>query len=149
MRTFQLQTLLDASKSTKGPMSPVLAANEMAKQKLIPPYTKLYRIRTKEDGYSDGEINQVYEGPRKTGLTGHDQLMTLSPIGGGHYCVAIFLDRGVNLLPICMWFSDQSLDELVITQLYQNAKFEKKFTPVDLKVLCEIATTPKPEPQKS
>jgi hypothetical protein len=123
---YKLQPLLKRNLiegSTNGPMGPVLAAKEFAQQMQIT-VDGLCRVN-----FENPEYHNIYEGPGKRGLTGHDTLLILSKHSEGDM-VSMLIDMGTAALPVAMWCVGEK--DLIVTPIYDSYVLEKKLTAAEL-----------------
>ena len=115
---YRIQSLLyeDKAGTVTGAMSPLLFAQEMAKQMEMK-FNRLARI-----WMDDEEINQIYEGD---GLTGHDTLIIGIKYKDGLW-LSIWVDSGIGGVPVAMAY--QSDKQIILTPIYQRTEYAKKLT---------------------
>lgn len=94
-----------------GAMSPVLSAQALVKERLIPALHGLYRV------YSEPSVNQKME--KGEGLTGYDTLVAVAQYKNTKV-LALFIDMGMNQLPAALWMSKYPIDDVVFTPVYDN-----------------------------
>lgn len=122
---FTIQPLMKRSddNTLKGPMSPVLFAQEMCKHN-DHKMDNLFRVYFT----GDNEMHQIYEGQGKTELTGHDTLIVKD-----RDTLMMYVDTGTSGVPSALW----SDNEVTVTPVYKRWAFEKKLTEEQMQSIFE------------
>jgi hypothetical protein len=125
--TFRIESLLEYSVGGKrsGPMSPVLFAKEMQKQ------TGVYLHELLRVHLDNQEINNWYEAPGKRELTGSDTLVIVTRCRNCRQ-FAMYVDLGHCGVPVAIWFSNDDVQDITTTPIYDQHHFEKKLSKDDL-----------------
>jgi|GEM_PF-1395418 len=132
---FQVVVLseLDGDDKISAALSPMMAAEQIVESGLCTPFHTLVRINTDDPAYNNFREEGYW--------TGHDTLAVISG-NSSRRMICLFIDEGVRICPICIWFSDDPLSEKTMAQPYKEAKFGKKFSEDLLdEILTELSTT--------
>ena len=124
---YSIQSLLTESLEgmVSGAMSPLLFAEEMAKQMEMK-FNRLARICI-----DDPEINQVYEAD---GLTGPDTLLIGCKYKDDLW-LSIWVDTGTKGVPVAMAY--QSQKEITICPIYKRTQYAKKLLMENIRSIFE------------
>jgi len=120
--TFSIQSLLtEKDGKLRGPMSPMLFAEEMGEQVGFT-FNRLARV-----WFADECINQCRE---DGGLTGHDTLLIGTEYKDDLW-LSLWVDSGVGGTAIAMCY--RSDGELVLTDVYASSRFARKLSAAEVR----------------
>ncbi|MCC6837323.1 MAG: hypothetical protein IT234_02180 [Bacteroidia bacterium] len=126
---------IDKDNKITGPMSPILAANELTKQ-FGTKYHCLIRLL-----FDDERVHNIYEhvspcGKVKSELTGMDTLIYVRYYNNGDEA-GMFIDMGTKLCPVALRFSDENI--YTTTPIYDKSEYEIKLTLDEIKDILNNA----------
>jgi hypothetical protein len=109
-------------KDGKGPMSPVLFINEVAKELELVVH-KLLRV-----SFENEAVHQIDEG--REGYTSHDTLVVVTQYKNCNQ-YAMVVDLGSKGVPVGLWFNNDH--DVTLTPIYKRYPFEVHLTESELR----------------